>query len=532
MRTLFILWLALWAPLLAAHEGHDHDDTPALPATPAVPYFETSAGNLELSGRLHDAQLTLWLDRWDSNEPIGGAQIEIESDPWRAQAIEAEPGVYRVEAAALEAPGSHPLMIFVHAVGVDEILIADLAVKAHDAHAPPAEPFSRWRVLAAAALLLGAFIYLFLRRPRAAVAGLLLFALWPHTQHAYAHAGHDEAAPPPVADGSMPLRLADGGLFVPKPTQRLIGLRTLPAHYAELAQSIELMGRVIPDINASSMVQAPRAGRLSAAVDGLPALGQTVRAGQVLAYLRPLAAAVDYGERAAQLADVKGEREVAERQLRRLEGMRENVSEKDLDAAAVAARSLRQQQDVLERSLHGEEALIAPGDGVISLSAARVGQVVAAGDVLFEIIQPQRLWVEAVAYDSELGAQLGDASVRLASGKVVEARFIGAGARLRQQALPLQFALRPPLPPIAVDEKVSVIAALGATRRGVAVPREAIVRGPDGAPRVWLKQGAERYRPQRVSGSPLNGTEIAVTEGLHEGDRIVVQGAALLEQIR
>jgi RND family efflux transporter MFP subunit len=537
MPTLFTLLLALWAPVLYAHEGHDHGDAAAaaaLPATPLSPRFEALGSGLELLGRLDGEELTLWLDRHDSNEPVAGATLELESDGWTAQATEVEPGTYRTAAAPLARPGQHNLMIFVRAGDVDDVLIAALDVAPE---AEPAAPARDWLWPGTAVLLLLVAGTLAAGRRlmlRGAPAILLLLALAPVTSDSRAHDGHHHDAAPTMAlpAGDTPARLPDSGLFVPKSSQRLLALRTELTQPGELERSVELMGHVIPDPNASGIVQAPRAGRVLAGPDGLPHLGQAVRRGQVLARLTPLAAAIDQGDKEAQLAEIKGQLEVAKRQLARLNQLRDSVTERELDAAAVAVSSLQGRRDAVAAGLYRDEALVAPVEGVVSVAAATVGGVVAAGATLFEIVQPQRLWVDAVAFDAALGTRIGAASVHLASGAVLDARLLGAGTRLQQQAVPLQFELLPPLPPLAVDEKVTVYARLAETVHGVALPREAVTRDPGGALRVWLKRSAEHFTPQRVTIAPLDGARVAVTSGLSGGERVVVRGAPLLEQIR
>lgn len=533
MRTLIILLLALWAPVLPAHEGHDHGDAaPVLPAAPLAPRFEAHGSGLELLGRLDQDTLTLWLDSWDSNAPVAGAVLTLEAGEWTAEATETVPGTYQMEAGPLSRPGRHNLMVFIHVDEVDEVFIATLEVTTPRADAAHSH-WLEWGGAAGVLVLAGTALLAGRRRMLRATPAVALLLALVAVPDGHAHEGHDHG-PEPLAlvTDATPMRLPEGGLFLPKPSQHLLAIRTLPVQAGELARGIELMGHIIPDPNASGTVQAPRAGRLLAGPDGLPYLGQQVRRGQMLARLVPLAAAIDQGEKEAQLAEIKGELEVAARQLARLRQLPDSVTEKELDAAAVAVRSLQRRRDAVAAGLYRDEALIAPVDGVISQAAARVGGVVAAGDTLFEIVQPQRLWVEAVAFEPALAARIEEASVRLASGVVLPARLLGVGARLRQQAVPLQFELLPPLPPLAVDEKVTVYARLADSVYGVSLPREAVTRGPDGEWRVWLKQGAERFQPQRVSLAPLDGAHVAVTAGLAGGERVVVQGAPLLEQIR
>ena len=75
---------------------------------------------------------------------------------------------------------------------------------------------------------------------------------------AVAGEGHDhgDAAPAVSGDGDGPKRLPDGSVFLPKPAQRQIGVRTLVLTDAELPRSLELAGKVVMDPNAGGKVQA------------------------------------------------------------------------------------------------------------------------------------------------------------------------------------------------------------------------------------------------------------------------------------
>ena len=64
-------------------------------------------------------------------------------------------------------------------------------------------------------------------------------------------------------------RFPDGALFVPKPTQRILGLRTIFTEIKPHRRTIELPGRIIPDPNATGLVQASVGGRLSPPAGGL-----------------------------------------------------------------------------------------------------------------------------------------------------------------------------------------------------------------------------------------------------------------------
>ncbi|MBQ0937925.1 efflux RND transporter periplasmic adaptor subunit, partial [Ideonella paludis] len=96
---------------------------------------------------------------------------------------------------------------------------------------------------------------------------------------ALAGEGHDhgDGGAKPSANG--PQRLPDGSVFLPKPAQRQLGVRTLTTTAAELPRSVELTAKVLMDPNAGGKVQPLNAGRIEPGPRGLPNPGQSVRKG-------------------------------------------------------------------------------------------------------------------------------------------------------------------------------------------------------------------------------------------------------------
>jgi cobalt-zinc-cadmium efflux system membrane fusion protein len=58
------------------------------------------------------------------------------------------------------------------------------------------------------------------------------------------------------------------------------------------------------------------------------------------------------------------------------------------------------------------------------------------------------------------------------------------------------------------------------------------VRAPNGLPQVWVKVAPERFAPRPIRTKPLDGERVVVTSGLAKGDRIVVEAAELINQVR
>ncbi|MCU0506788.1 MAG: HlyD family efflux transporter periplasmic adaptor subunit [Anaerolineae bacterium] len=350
---------------------------------------------------------------------------------------------------------------------------------------------------------------------------------------AYAGPGHDHGddAAPPSANG--PQRLPDGSVFLPKPSQRQLGVRTTLVARAELPTSITLNGRVILDPNAGGRVQPMLAGRIEPGPRGLPSLGQRVRKGELLAYVHPSASQIERGNQAAQLAELSAQRDLAVKRLARLESLEGSVPQRDIEVARADAKSLQERAAVVGASLRADETLVASADGVISTANAVAGQVVNAGDVLFEIVDPARMRIEAVTFDPALAADIGAAALDLGSGRTVPLAFIGAARTLRDLALPLQFRTTGGVEaPLAVGQPVKVIVQSRRTVEGIAVPAAALVRNPANETIVWEHTGAERFVPRVVRYAELDGANVAVLAGLEPGARVVTQGASLVNQVR
>ncbi|SMF03610.1 hypothetical protein [Pseudogulbenkiania subflava] len=126
-----LLFTLLFAPVLVfAHGGEDHGDgaKPAVSANVA-PRAEAHTELFELLVTPAGGQLTVYLDRYASNEPVTGAKVEIESGSWKTVAQAAEDGSYRAKAPQFAKPGQYPLVLTVQA-GADTDLIETTLVVA------------------------------------------------------------------------------------------------------------------------------------------------------------------------------------------------------------------------------------------------------------------------------------------------------------------------------------------------------------------------------------------------------------------
>lgn len=543
----WVLMLALLPITVFADEGHGGHGAPssALPATLA-PRVEAQSESFELVGMLEGEKLTLYLDRFATNEPVPKAAIEIASGAFKATAQSTGEGIYTAAVAALTKPGQYPLVFTIRAADETDLLSGTLDVSPPPGAVNHPRVWSEWLIWIAGALVALAGIAWLLRRSMTRrTEALALFAivvvpmLLAVATSVHADEGHGADkkgtaayAPGGGAESAAPQRLADGGVFMPKSVQRQLGIRTVVAAVRDLAQSIELNGRVIADPNAGGRVQSTQPGRIEAGPRGLPALGQKVSKGEVLAYVKPVANAIELGNQRAQLAEFTAQHALTEKKLKRLEALEGSVPQKEIDAARAELTSFAERKAAVGGSLSNREALIAPGSGVVSAASAVAGQVVEAREVLFEIVDPQRLMVEALAYDPIILADVGSASGVLPAGKALPLDFIGGAQQLREQALPLLFRIKPPAPPLAIGQPLKVVAQTKRTIKGVAVPLAALTRNSSGDTVLWVHGGAETFVPRKVRYQLLDGATAAVTEGLAAGERMVTQGASALAQVR
>ena len=341
-------------------------------------------------------------------------------------------------------------------------------------------------------------------------------------------------APGSAVSASGLARLPDGSVNVPKAAQRRMGVRTVLAPESEAPVTFELPGRVVADPNASGRVQAVHGGRIEAGPRGLPIVGQAVRRGDALAWVRHHAEPFEAASQHARLAELRAQRQLAEQRVARLEGLEGTVPRKEIEAARIEAQSLAERERRIADSLSARETLVAPVTGVVTLADAVVGQVVAPRDRVFEVIDPSRVLVEAVAADAAVAASIGGAA--LLGDADVRLRLLGTARLLRDGILPITFGVSAAkggeVLALAIGQPVTVVVQTRERVQGIVLPAEAVVRNSSNEPVVWIKSGAERFIAQPVQVRPLDARTVVVTQGLGVDNRVVVQGAPLIAQIR
>jgi RND family efflux transporter MFP subunit len=468
-------------------------------------------------------------------------------------------GTYTVTSPKFAGEGPLELIFAVTASSGDDLLIGTLQLPAKAVAAAPAPargtplqvlqntPTVRLGsievatpyVIAGVALALGFLLGLVARSRRklVPVAGLALVVLVVSTAYAFAHEGHDhgaDAAKAALPAGDTPRRLPDGMVFVPKPSQRLLNVRTTLTKPEEAQKAVSLIGRVIADPNRSGLVQSINGGRIIAPEKGLPRLGQAVRKGDVLALVEQAVPQADRTTLSERVGEIEQEIAVAETRLKRVRQLSDRgvAPPSQVTDAEIELEGLRRRREIVRQTRIESEVLGAPIDGTIAAARVVPGQVVASQDVVFQIVDPKGLWVEALVYGEIDPAKVTGASATAVDGTPLKLTFQGFSKALQQQATVVQFAVKNPPANLSVGSPVTVFAQNGASVRDIIMPRDAVVRGANGEAVVWRHTDPERFEARPVRTEPFDATRLVIRAGVAEGERIVIRGSELINQIR
>jgi HlyD family secretion protein len=362
-----------------------------------------------------------------------------------------------------------------------------------------------------------------------------------------------------------------------------VALRTGPLAPVKVTVTSVQEGKLNPAIFGIGTVEARRswmvgptvAGRvLSVRVD----VGDTVKAGQLLAEMDPVdldqrLAALDaalarasstQAAAEAQLADATARRELAAINAKRnqdlaaqnfispgaLEGRLQEKASADAALQAAHANLSGTAQDInrqkAERAAlqqqRGNVRLLAPSDAVVTSRDAEAGSTVVAGQPVLRLIDPASLWVR-MRVDQGRSAGLAPglkASIVLRSqprtplqGQVARVEML-ADAVTEERIAQIAFAAASahsatPAVTASVGELAEVELQLPETAAALLLPNASIQR-LQGQTGVWrLSEGKPAFAPVRLGTSSLDG-RVQVLEGLKSGDSIVVYSQKALTE--
>jgi cobalt-zinc-cadmium efflux system membrane fusion protein len=311
---------------------------------------------------------------------------------------------------------------------------------------------------------------------------------------------------------------------------------------------LRLNGRLVWDEDHTARVFTPFAGKvLSIAARA----GERVGAGQTLAVI----AAPELGLAQAEARKAEQDRVLAQKNMARLLelGQAGVAPVKELQAAqAELARSETEVARTQARlKAYGESAVVAaqPVDQRYALRSPIAGVVVernlnpgqelrpdaAPPSGLFVVSDPARLWFVLDVAEADVGALRIGAEVRLAATALGEDRVSGRVTWIADQVDPQTRTVKVrgsvANPDRRLKAEMFVTAELRVpAARGLVVPADAVyLRGEQYF--VFRESGEGSFTRTPVRLGPATDRQQVVLEGLAAGDKVVVDGALLLDRL-
>jgi len=521
-----------------AHGGEDHS-APAMQKKAAAPVAVQTG--FAADGSVFQAVMVpdgthsrIYIADADTNEPISGATIGAEAGVWRgAGRPSSEKGVYDLDWSPDGTAADLTLMV--SAAGRDDLILIQVSKPSSSSSAAGQASSSgvRWTAAGSAggALLVGGIALA--RRRRRVAAGAAALAVLLAAGSAFAHGGEDHGAPaeeqPKVVPGAV--------LTMPKATQFMLGVRTVRIEAKEAADTMRVVGRVAPDPDGYARVQSSQPARIiSDPAFPFPLPGRQVRRGQVLMVLEPTLTSLERSDKRASLYKVESEIAIQDRELARQEALAGNVPAKLVEQTRIRLDQLRKERNQLAGTALGRDTILAPVDGTITDVHVVPGEVVGTDKVLIEIVDPQRLRVDAVIHDLAAAEQVTAATAvtKLIPDQVFALTLLGVSPRVdpQDQGVHAQFAVSGKhARRLKLGMPVDVFLATGTTRMSMAVPREAVAE-VGGRQVVFVRTAPESFETRPVKVGQVVGPLAEIVEGVRPGDRVVTQGVGQIKAVR
>jgi len=360
----------------------------------------------------------------------------------------------------------------------------------------------------------------------------------------------DEAAPAAAADagGKVPFRMEQ---------QWMIHLKLAVGEEAAVASQILSTGRVVPVPGKRAVLSSAVGGTLTN--DRLPRIGEEVSSGQLLATVAQTVTAAEAAQIRVENARIEAEKRrllqagnesrvrlnLARSEFDRATRLYEQkaysqkqlqAAEADYRAAEAALASVTEQLDAFTSPAAASTsyAVRAPISGTVVEVRKAIGEQVQPGEVILEIVNLDRVWIEAPIFERDLarlrpqseavfstlaspgdeskGALVNIGSIVDATTRAATAVFEASNAR-RQFRIGMQANVR-----IDAAEQVKV----------VMIPKEAVLEN-EGKRIVYVLLTGEEFQRIDVEVGSEYGDKVAVLSGLKAGQRVVTQGAYQLK---
>ncbi len=273
-------------------------------------------------------------------------------------------------------------------------------------------------------------------------------------------------------------------------------------------------------------------------------VGETVRAGQVLARLDPGDLQLGDAAAMAQVAAAQAQFKVAGNDLERVRGLfaKGYASQGELDryssqfeaAKAQLQAAAAQRQQIANQASYS--TLTADADGVVTAVLAESGQVVAAGQPVVQLARAGAIEIAAAIPEDRVNSVREGMAVTVSLWAADDKIYPGVIRELSSAADPLTrtYAVRVSVPQAPAAMKLRMTASVTIPQPdlpdSIHLPAPAMV-SQQGKAGVWLVQpGTSLVQFREVRFAGVEGNQILASAGLKAGDVVVTAGAAYLRE--
>jgi membrane fusion protein, heavy metal efflux system len=308
------------------------------------------------------------------------------------------------------------------------------------------------------------------------------------------------------------------------------------------SSTIALNGRVTFDEDRTAHVGSPVEGRV---IRVLVKPGDGVRRGQPLLVIRsPVFTLAESAERKARSALRVAEKNLARVQRLFADGAasQREVTEAEDVLAQARAEYERAAADLTSLGGHQDDPspefqLTAPINGVIvsrSASALVGAEVQPGSGTLFIIADLSKVWVQADLPEREMGGVHPSLPVEIEAQAYPGLKFPGTveyvSELLDQSTRTAKLRCLIPNPQLRLKPEMFVDVTLHRPSAQILIPTSAVVtKGAKFFVYVEEDEKVHTYAPREVTLGPEIGSLVPVANGLQGGERIVVEGAVLLD---
>jgi Cu(I)/Ag(I) efflux system membrane fusion protein len=186
--------------------------------------------------------------------------------------------------------------------------------------------------------------------------------------------------------------------------------------------------------------------------------------------------------------------------------------------------------DSLKKGLH----IHSPTDGIVMQIGAREGQYVTPETELYMIADLSKVWVYADIYEYELPwVKVGDpVEMQLASvpGRIFNGHlaFIYPYAEAKTRTIKVRLVFDNAELLLKPELFADVTIYAGKQVDAVVIPSEAVIRS-GAKSQVFVVRGAGKFEPRQITTGLASSNEIAVLEGLKEGEEVVTSAQFLID---